>query len=74
MSTTKKRVKWGGKRKGAGRPRGRTKEKICVSVNGKIWQSALSLWNGNQSALVEELVSAYVARGKATYVEANAGV
>ena len=34
--------------------------KICVSVNRAVWQSALSLWRGKQSPLVEKLLSDYV--------------
>jgi hypothetical protein len=60
---SKKKVKknhWGGARKGAGRPEGKTKAKICVSVNESVWQSALRLWRGRASPLVENLLSAYV--------------
>ena len=61
MSKTKVNKKqWGGARKGAGRPEGATKAKICVSVNEAVWQSALSLWRGKGSPLVEKLLSAYV--------------
>jgi hypothetical protein len=60
MSTSKKRFKWGGARPGAGRPEGRTKTKICVSVNEGVWQSALSQWNGKASRLVENLLLTYV--------------
>jgi hypothetical protein len=52
--------KWGGRRKGAGRPEGKPKAKICVSVNEAVWQSALTLWRGKGSPLVEKLLSAYV--------------
>lgn len=46
---------------GAGRPEtGVTKAKICVSVNEAVWQSALRLWRGKGSPLVENLLSAYV--------------
>jgi hypothetical protein len=51
---------WGGRRNGAGRPEGKTKTKICVSVNQAVWQSALNLWRGKGSPLVETLLSAYV--------------
>lgn len=57
---SKNQFGWGGRRKGAGRPTGRTKAKICVSVNEAVWQSALSLWRGKASPLVENLLSAYV--------------
>jgi hypothetical protein len=56
----KKKLSWGGIRKGAGRPSGRTKAKICVSVNEAVWQSALDLWRGKGSPLVEKLLLAYV--------------
>jgi hypothetical protein len=56
-----KKTKWGGPRKRAGHPKtGITKMKICVSVNRAVWQSALSLWRGKQSPLVEKLLSDYV--------------
>jgi len=50
----------GGVRPGAGRPPGKTKIKICVSVNKAIWQSALSLWRGKGSPLVGKLLLDYV--------------
>jgi len=56
-----KKSKWGGARKRAGHPKtGVTKTKICVSVNEAVWQSALLLWRGKGSPLVENLLSAYV--------------
>jgi hypothetical protein len=55
-----KKTNWGGPRPGAGRPLGKTKVKICVSINAAVWQSALSLWRGKRSPLVENLLSAYV--------------
>jgi hypothetical protein len=55
-----KKHRWGGARKGAGRPEGKTKVKKCVSVNEAVWQSALRLWRGKGSPLVENLLSAYV--------------
>ena len=52
---------WGGRRKNAGHPKtGVTKKKICISVNEAVWQSALLLWRGKGSPLVENLLSAYV--------------
>jgi hypothetical protein len=57
---TEKSLNWGGAREGAGRPAGRTKKKICVSVNESVWQSALRLWRGKGSPLVEKLLTAYV--------------
>jgi len=53
--------KWGGFRKGSGRKarRGGTK-KICVSVNRKNWQLALSKWKKRASWLVDLLVSNYI--------------
>ena len=58
-----KKNQWGGARPGSGpKPNlgGPTKSKICVSVNGAVWQAALSLWRGKGSPLVETLLSAYV--------------
>jgi hypothetical protein len=56
---------WGGARKGAGRPAGKTKEKICVSVNSANWQTAISRWNDKQSRLVDWLVLRYIGDGAA---------
>ena len=39
---------------------GITKLKICVSVNEAVWQSALDLWCGKGSPLVEKLLLAYL--------------
>ena len=58
-----KKKQWGGARPGSGpkpNPNEPAKVKKCVSVNGAVWQSALSLWRGKGSPLVEKLLSAYV--------------
>ena len=53
-----KKNRRGGKREGAGRPKGSGKKtKICVSVTKTIWHDALSSWSGKASHLVEKLVS-----------------
>jgi hypothetical protein len=52
--------KRGGKRPGAGRPKGRTKMKICVSVNAENWKTALARWRKNGSRLVDELILGYL--------------
>lgn len=62
MSQAHKQSARGGSRLGAGRPKGRSKTKICVSVNQTIWQSAVSIWNGSASHLVEKSLSEYVAK------------
>ena len=65
----KKKERRGGARKGAGRPSGGgEKTKICVSVTGKIWDAALSIWRRKRrqrkpSWLVNELVRDYVKSG-----------
>jgi hypothetical protein len=63
MASKKQRKKqpWGGRRDGAGRPvTGFAKKKKCISVNEAVWQSALRLWRGHASPLVEKLLLAYV--------------
>jgi hypothetical protein len=49
----------GGARAGAGRPEGKTKEKISVSVDSDALQKALSTWKGKTSQLVEQLLKDY---------------
>ncbi|HEY5041154.1 MAG TPA: hypothetical protein VIK53_04055 [Verrucomicrobiae bacterium] len=66
-----KKKQWGGARKGAGRPEGKTKEKICVSVNRANWQTAISRWNDKQSRLVDWLVLRYI-DGNTASIEARA--
>lgn len=63
MSKQKRKKKWGGSRTGAGRPKGEDKAKICISVERKLWQDALSKWRKGPSALVENLLSEYVGVG-----------
>ena len=66
-----KKTSWGGKRRGAGRPvTGHAKSKKCISVNEAVWQSALSLWRGDASPLVEKLLSAYVGNAGGKQAEA----
>jgi hypothetical protein len=63
MSTEKVKTNsptWGGKRAGAGRPRGRKKKKICVSVNETNWYAALSKWTDKPSWLVDKLIFRFV--------------
>jgi hypothetical protein len=55
-----KKFQHGGARKGAGRPEGATKEKICVSVNSQNWQAALSRWKKKGSWLVDSLIADFV--------------
>jgi len=55
-----KKVEWGGARKGAGRPEGATKTKICVSVNARNWQAALSRWGNKGSRLVDLLLAEFI--------------
>ena len=50
----------GGAREGAGRPEGRTKRKISVSVDGKTLDAALEKWGGKTSPLVEKLLRDYL--------------
>jgi hypothetical protein len=57
---------WGGPRVGAGRPKGRSKAKVCISVSAAIWRAALSSWNGKASRLVENLLFDYVQNTSAT--------
>jgi hypothetical protein len=57
---TGEKRQWGGPRRGAGRPVGKTKVKKCISVNQAVWQSALVLWSGKGSPLVENLLADYV--------------
>ena len=63
MSKVKtKKKQWGGARKGAGRPEGETKTKICVSVNSENWHAALSRWKKKGSWLVDLLLADFVNR------------
>jgi hypothetical protein len=62
MSKEKRKRNWGGSRKGAGRPEGATKEKICVSVSKENWQAALSIWKDKQSWLVDALLTDFVSK------------
>ena len=59
--SNKMQFKHGGSRPGAGHPEtGVTKEKICVSVDKKNWNTALTRWKDKPSRLVDWLVSGYV--------------
>jgi hypothetical protein len=63
MEKRKKKLGWGGWRKGAGRkPRPEGTIKICVSLNKQIWHAARRSWTGKASHLVEMLVSEHVKR------------
>jgi len=54
----------GGSRAGAGHPAsGITKEKICISVDKKNWNTAKKRWKDKPSRLVDRLVSSYIASG-----------
>lgn len=56
-----KKPKRGGQRPGAGRPKGSgTKVKICVSVDGKVWKTALIRWKDKGSHLVDMLLARFV--------------
>ena len=55
-----KKVEWGGSRKNAGRPRGSSKIKISVSVDGKNWRSALKGWDGTASGLIDKLIAGHI--------------
>ena len=60
MSQQKKeRKRWGGARRGAGRPPGRTKTTICVSVNETVLMRAIRRWKRETSRLVEKLLDLY---------------
>lgn len=52
--------KKGGKREGAGRPRGSTKTKISVSIDEEILEKALAKWDGKTSQLIEKLLQNYL--------------
>ncbi|MGH7976829.1 MAG: hypothetical protein ACREC8_09210 [Limisphaerales bacterium] len=59
-----KKSSWGGRREGAGVDgrKGGT-AKICVSVHGRNWNTALKRWNKKPSWLVDGLISRYVETG-----------
>lgn len=63
LNRNKKQFSWGGKRPGAGRPKGGKKTKICVSVNESNWNTAIKRWKKKPSWLVDWLVSSYVNSG-----------
>jgi len=58
----KKNKGWGGARSGAGRPPGRTKTTVCVSVNETVFQRAIRRWKRKTSRLVEKLLDLYGSR------------
>jgi hypothetical protein len=67
MSTRKKSNGWGGKRKGAGHPKGeRPRMKICVSVDEWNWQAAERIANKHGSRLVDEAIAHYISNGGVT--------
>jgi hypothetical protein len=61
MSQQEKEEKqWGGARPGAGRPSGRTKTALCVSVNETIFNRAIRRWRRKKtSPLIENLLDLY---------------
>jgi hypothetical protein len=63
MSQPEKSTKsHGGYRPGSGRKTGRSKEIHSVTVDKGIWESALEIWNGKASRLVERLLAKYLKR------------
>src|SRR5437773_6577183 len=61
MSQQEKSTKThGGWRPGSGRKKGRTKEIRSITVDKQIWKSALEIWNGKASRLVERLLARYL--------------
>ena len=56
------KIGWGGARKGAGRPPGRTKTTLCVSVNETVFHRAIRRWKRGTSRLVEKLLDLYGAK------------
>lgn len=67
MSAMKKvgiESKKGGARQGAGRPEGKTKQKISVSVDSKLLEESLEMWKGKTSQLVEQLLKDYTSSKK----------
>jgi hypothetical protein len=55
----KEKKQWGGARPGAGRPPGRTKKTISVSVNANVLKRAITRWREETSRLVEKLLDLY---------------
>lgn len=55
----KEKKQWGGARQGAGRPPGRTKKTICISVNETVLKRAIKRWRKETSRLVEKLLDLY---------------
>ena len=64
MSTInrKKSGNWGGARPNPGRKTGATKTKICVSVDAKNWETAISHWKDKRSRLIDALLKRYVSK------------
>jgi hypothetical protein len=59
-----KKPKWGGFRKGSGRPKDSgEKTKICVSVHNENWNTAVKRWKKKPSWLVDGLISRYIQTG-----------
>ena len=65
MSIEKKEKKsnHGGWRPGAGRPVGRKKIKLSVSVDGKIFKRASRRWRKKTSQLIEMLLDRFASNG-----------
>ncbi|HEX7516013.1 MAG TPA: hypothetical protein VF345_01865 [Chthoniobacterales bacterium] len=59
----KEKKQWGGARMGAGRPPGRTKKTICISVNESVLRRAVKRWQKETSRLVEKLLDLYASNG-----------
>jgi hypothetical protein len=59
MTKRNKKSNRGGARPGAGRPQGRTKIKVSVSVNETVVNRACERWGDKLSRLVEKLLDLY---------------
>lgn len=61
MKKVGKESNLGGAREGAGRPKGRTKRKISVSIDEETLEAALTKWGGSKtSQLMNSLLEEYV--------------
>ena len=57
---SRKKIKRGGARAGAGRPAGTTKKKISISVDEEALNKALQSWGGKTSSLFDKLLVDFV--------------